>query len=355
MIPGYFFLASYLFVMILQIIMKLAGKLWLMQNMRLMYQLSYYLPFLYGPLILFFVRQYTARISFLKRDGLHFFPFIFSFACILPGSSSWLPLFIWPIFAAKWIMILQLISLCFYHIAAFRFLKKNNAALSPAIISVHRERQNWMRQFIIGSVTVTSVVAILICFMYYSFPRLQGLRFGFTALTVFIYWVSYKAWIQPELFSVVFGEANRSDKIVSAIAIHPVKKYSNSGLKKEDLFKIIASLKNKFFTEKLYLDPELTIDTLAASLGYSKYHLSQAMNDELGQSFYDCINQYRVEEAKILLRSPEKNSYKIASLAFDAGFNSISTFNEVFKKFTGLTPSQFRKQREENNLRKQRV
>jgi len=79
------------------------------------------------------------------------------------------------------------------------------------------------------------------------------------------------------------------------------------------------------------------------------------MNDELGLSFYDCINQYRIEEAKNLLNDPDRSSYKISSLAYDAGFNSISTFNEVFKKSTGLTPSQFRKQQEEDLLRKQRL
>ncbi len=191
--------------------------------------------------------------------------------------------------------------------------------------------------------------------MYYNYPRMQYLRFAFSALTIFIYWASYKAWSQPELLSVILGGGGQQNKITSGHAIHPVKKYSNSGLHKDDMQKIILALKNKLQSDKCYLNPELTIDELAANLDCSRHHLSQAMNDVLGQSFYDCINHYRVEEAKILLSDPERASYKIASLAFDAGFNSISTFNDVFKKSTGLTPSQFRKQREENDLRKQRV
>ena len=77
--------------------------------------------------------------------------------------------------------------------------------------------------------------------------------------------------------------------------------------------------------------------------------------NQLNKSFYDCINQYRVEEAKLLLIDPSKSAHKIASIAFDAGFNSISTFNDVFKKITGQTPSQYRKQAEETKLKRQWV
>jgi len=74
----------------------------------------------------------------------------------------------------------------------------------------------------------------------------------------------------------------------------------------------------------------------------------------LDKSFYDYINHYRVEEARQLLIDPGKAGYKISSIAYDAGFNSVSTFNEVFRKFTGLTPSQFRK-KPSQQARQQRV
>ena len=107
--------------------------------------------------------------------------------------------------------------------------------------------------------------------------------------------------------------------------------------------------------DKSWSDPELTIDMLALSISCSRHHVSQAMNEKLGKSFYDYINYYRVEEAKHLLTDHSKDNHKIASIAYDSGFNSISTFNDVFKKITGFTPSQYRKQREEKSLQKQRV
>jgi AraC-like DNA-binding protein len=64
----------------------------------------------------------------------------------------------------------------------------------------------------------------------------------------------------------------------------------------------------------------------------------------LNKTFYDLVNGYRVEEAKRLLLDPKSKNNKILAIAFDSGFNSKTTFNTVFKKFTGFTPSDFKEQ-----------
>ena len=60
------------------------------------------------------------------------------------------------------------------------------------------------------------------------------------------------------------------------------------------------------------------------------------------QNFFDYVNNYRVEEFKKLVNDPAKKDDKLIFLAYDAGFNSKSTFNTAFKKFTGQTPSDYR-------------
>jgi AraC-like DNA-binding protein len=65
------------------------------------------------------------------------------------------------------------------------------------------------------------------------------------------------------------------------------------------------------------------------------------INEEFLVNFYDFVNKYRVEEAKRLLLDNNRN-YKIIAIAYEVGFNSKATFNRVFKKFTGLTPSDFK-------------
>jgi AraC-like DNA-binding protein len=100
----------------------------------------------------------------------------------------------------------------------------------------------------------------------------------------------------------------------------------------------------------------LNIDKLAEELSCQKHHLSQALNDVLHQSFNEYVNQKRVQEAKMILSDLSFNHHKIASIAYDAGFNSLSSFNEIFKKIEGLTPSQFRKlSQQQNQSRVQRV
>ena len=94
-------------------------------------------------------------------------------------------------------------------------------------------------------------------------------------------------------------------------------------------------------SNKPYLKNDLKISELADALAVPAYHLSQVINDEFLVNFYDFINKYRVEEAKKLLIEDNRN-YKILAIAYEVGFNSKATFNRVFKKFTDLTPSEFK-------------
>ena len=357
-LPGYAFLAGYLAVMLLQMAMKLASKLWLMQTTGPLYTFSYQLPFLYGPLIYLFVCKITGQREVRKTDILHFIPAIAVVMLFIFGNPyNHVPVFLVPLFHTLWSMILQMISIVLYHTLAFYYLKEYSNKLSSPLVTSTKYRVNWLKQFVVSSFVVCSAIAVIICFMYYNFPRVQNIRFGFTALTIFIYWISYKAWSHPELFSVIRGYSNESPdrSIAPKLTVHlSAKKYSNSGLGENDMQRIVTALENKMQVDKSYLDTELTIDALAGSIACTKHHLSQAINERLNKSFYDFINQYRVEEAKHLLNDPAKDNHKIASIAYDAGFNSISTFNDVFKKITGNTPSQYRKQREEK-LRRQRV
>ena len=73
-----------------------------------------------------------------------------------------------------------------------------------------------------------------------------------------------------------------------------------------------------------------------------KHVVSQIINEQLSYNFNDFINSFRIEEAKKMLNDPGMKNITVASIAYDSGFNTLSAFNTAFKKFTGLTPSQFR-------------
>jgi len=94
--------------------------------------------------------------------------------------------------------------------------------------------------------------------------------------------------------------------------------------------------------DKLYQEADLTLQNLADRIQLPSYQVSQAINDGMNKNFYDLVNSYRVEEAKRLLLDAKNKDFTILSVGFEAGFNSKTTFNTVFKKFTGLTPTEFR-------------
>lgn len=94
--------------------------------------------------------------------------------------------------------------------------------------------------------------------------------------------------------------------------------------------------------KKPFLNPDLTLTDLAREVGMGRNQLSELINSGVGINFYEFINKYRVEEVKRLLADPRSKTTKIIAIAFDAGFPSKSSFNNIFKKYTGLTPSEYR-------------
>lgn len=104
-----------------------------------------------------------------------------------------------------------------------------------------------------------------------------------------------------------------------------------------------SEITKRLVEEKLYLDPELTLNKFSKELNIPVHHLSYVLNDKMGQSFSDFVNQHRVEEAKQKLKNPALKNIKIETIGYDCGFNSKATFYRVFKKLCNQSPSEFQK------------
>jgi AraC-like DNA-binding protein len=154
----------------------------------------------------------------------------------------------------------------------------------------------------------------------YSFALLAG---TYLALIVFFYY-----FYHPEQFSALQKKVQKA-------------KYSKSRLVGLDIKHTIDRLNDLMDTEKYYLNENLTIQLLSEPLGVHPHQLSEILNTKLNLSFSDYINTFRIERAQnLLIDSP---NLSILQIAFDSGFRSKSTFNTVFLKLTGSTPSAFRK------------
>lgn len=92
-----------------------------------------------------------------------------------------------------------------------------------------------------------------------------------------------------------------------------------------------------------YLNPDLNLNTLAKALEVPEKTISQTINQLIRSNFSDYVNSYRIADAKSMLEHQTETSLSIKEIMYDVGFNSRSVFNTVFKKKTGLTPSEYKK------------
>lgn len=130
----------------------------------------------------------------------------------------------------------------------------------------------------------------------------------------------------------IFKEDNR----YKTSALKPRKQRSHT----EELLKIMEE-------EKPFLDPDMTVTKLAKRMNVPKEHISQIVNQRFRLNFNQFLNKYRIEEAKKKLLDPKESGFVVLKIAYDVGFNSKSTFNTAFKKFTGINPSQYREMHQE--------
>lgn len=117
--------------------------------------------------------------------------------------------------------------------------------------------------------------------------------------------------------------------------------YSKSGLTLKKIQIIAERLKIHMLDKKPFLNEDLNVQMLSEQLEILPTHLSQVINQHYKVSFYDFINQYRVEQATIMLSSNDYTHLTILGIAFECGFKSKSSFNRYFKKYTGKAPSKF--------------
>ncbi|HEV2861114.1 MAG TPA: helix-turn-helix domain-containing protein [Pyrinomonadaceae bacterium] len=295
------------------------------------------LPFLAVPLIFLYVRKLTARTpSFHRREFLHFIPFILCCAYLLPyylqGREAKLAFLMseyhhpslgsWY-YVRSALIILQAalyLALTVLTILAFaRESRKQNSSADKAVL--------FQIRFFVTGFLVLFAGGLLRYLLDHTAKTNLLVPFG---ASVFVYALGYVSFRNPQALA-------RTDEPPQA------KKYEWSTLTPETSERYLRRLLQAMKDEKLYLDAELTVSKLAEKLSIPPPHLSQTINERLNQNFVDFINTYRVEEAKRKLLDPLKRHYSVLAIAEEAGFNSKSSFNSVFKKHTRMTPSEYRK------------
>jgi ligand-binding sensor domain-containing protein/AraC-like DNA-binding protein len=176
----------------------------------------------------------------------------------------------------------------------------------------------------------------------------QGARFEFRINTLF-----YK---RPVFYLLIFLGLVLTGALIYRLLYNQKKiksgkqeeerkeeKYKTSALLPETVEAVLPKLTRLMQEEKIFLDPDLSLQKLSQQLHVHYNHLSQIINKHMGKSFNDYINSSRIEEAGKKLADPVESQKTILEIAYDTGFYSKSVFNTAFKKFTGMTPSQYKK------------
>jgi len=122
----------------------------------------------------------------------------------------------------------------------------------------------------------------------------------------------------------------------------PLAKYQKSTLREEDKNAILLKVETEMENNKYYLSNLASLEGLSKLITTGKHHVSQVINEKLQMNFFELLAKYRVEEAKRILLADEERKVTMEDLADRVGYNSKSSFNSAFKKFTGVTPSEFR-------------
>jgi ligand-binding sensor domain-containing protein/AraC-like DNA-binding protein len=117
----------------------------------------------------------------------------------------------------------------------------------------------------------------------------------------------------------------------------------------DDDQRLINRLDQCMTEKQLYLDCKLGLNELAQEIHLTPNQLSTLLNEQIGQSFYDYVNAYRIDEVKRRLVDPKENKKTILAIAWECGFNSKSAFNRIFKSQTGHTPSEYQKKHSQPN------
>lgn len=215
----------------------------------------------------------------------------------------------------------------FYLIYILRILRSfRNKALNE-LSNTENIDPRWLRIFLF---TFLAVFILLIVMMAIAIHRLEADYFNHAVSLIFalaIYVAGYKGLFQQTILPVPDLQAAA-----------PPEKTTESKIDDKQLQKLLGYMT----TNKPYQDPELTLTSLATQINISRNQLSELINTGTGGSFYDFVNKYRVEEVKQLIENPKFKDYTILAIALEAGFNSKSTFNNIFKKFTGATPSEYK-------------
>jgi AraC-like DNA-binding protein len=284
---------------------------------------------------------------FKKTELLHFIPFFLFFVYMVPVvlikhmyfSIETMPALFRTVFMAIVFLSVKTQVVIYWVMSYYRLNKhqKNIQLITSDITPVNLK---WLNYLLLG---IAFMIVLGLCEVCFNLKDIIGYAaYGYLLATLFI---CYFLLAQKEIYPFIEAELTAIEEVIK-INGHIKEEPARFSNEQAEQFK--NRLEYLMKTEKIFLDNELSLPELAKQIAISPHDLSYLLNVVLGVNFFQYVNRFRIEEAKQLLLSDKYKHLNILGIAYSAGFNSKTTFNTTFKKETGLPPSQFIKQSQNN-------
>ncbi len=309
----------------------------------------FYLPATLGPAIYLYCRSALSQKPVTVSDLVHLIPLLICYmmtADLLITDPQEIAHWIagtysenWRLSASEYVIVAQALGYGVWTLVMIlRYRKQAHTNLADFNVSTFR----WL---------LLMQILIVIVWALKALPGLGSASENYSKmadlfLVFLVYFIAVMQWRNPHFF-IIAGLAELENK--------PALKESSTVAHKHDgeldpaiRAELFESVKSQVEGEQLYLDSTLTLEKLATATRLSKHHLSEVLNRHEGKNFYQFINGYRIDFVR--KRFEEGSPQSILEIAFEAGFSSRSTFNAIFKQFTGRTPTQYCKELKLNNI-----
>jgi len=337
-------IASWLFALGLnQVYFFISRSPWSEQIPDLLHVLGYSMPFFHFPLLYLFVR-YSLFKKFPLQASLHFIPWLFFAGGILlfinlrPESYFFKDGFlVWKeevpfIFYqhGRFIAVVAAVYTIWSYLVILSYKRKLTLTHANEAPKIFNWVQHWIILAIVFFVATYLVIEISLYTSWIKVPDTFGVISVFT--TIYIAFVSYNGVSQTA--SLEHIDANYLEKSLTLS--------SSPDEDRTQLIEIAEQLNQLMHSEQLFLNPDLNISDLADALALPVGKISLALNKGAGVNFYDFVNAFRADHFKEIVHKKEFAHFNLLGVALECGFSSKSTFNDFFKRYTGMTPSQYK-------------
>ncbi|RNC79487.1 MAG: AraC family transcriptional regulator [Balneola sp.] len=309
--------------------------------------LDYPITLLYGPLLYLYSKTLiNAQTRMTPKDWSHLSAFglllIFSIPFYLLTGQEKIDSISAEgglMYGSAFITHIKLGYNLIYIAFILRLVRDYKNQLKNNFSSLDKRNLDWLQWFIFGIVVLALMATVLHYMSSVYGENVMYTNINLLGITIYVYSIGYMGLRQPEFFAD-FSTLSHSESVTDS---KPAPSYSRSGLDEQSGKELMARLTEMMEDEKPYMNNELSLKDLSETAGISTHNLTEIINSYAGKNFYDFINSYRVEEVKKRIMEPGSDNLTMLALGLEAGFNSKSSFNSVFKKHTGMTPSEYKR------------